>query len=307
MENILSICIPTYNRLSILKDTVEGYFPILNNYPVEVCISDNASDDGTYEYLKKLERQYDFVRYVRQPYNCGIDRNMIYVMNMASSQYIWPLGDDDQLIPSNFHDVINSLQSAPDLLILNGINKGGETLEKEFHAKIYDNPMIAFKDLWNKMPFGSFLFDKKLLNQSYLKKYLDTSHAYTGFIWESIHDLGSPKILCGKSPSVRYKDVVKTWKNDSFKIIYYEIPMWLGLLQEKFPIIKIDGILKNYLEQLSSFKILAVYRSEGLLTERNIEDYMPTFSATQKCRAKMMAKVPSGLIKSLLNFKNFFK
>lgn len=307
MENILSICIPTYNRLSVLKETIEAYFPILNSYPIEVCISDNASDDGTYEYLKNLEQQYNFLKYERQPYNCGIDRNMIYVINMASSQFIWPLGDDDQLIPSNFNDILNLLQSAPDLLILNGIDKEGETLEKEFHAKIYDNSMNAFKDLWNKMPFGSFLFDKKLLNQSYINKYLDTSHAYTGFIWESLNDLRSPKIICGKSPSVYFKDVVKTWKNDSFKIIYYEIPMWLDLLQEKFPIIKTDGILKNYLERTSSFKILAVYRSEGLLTNENIDTYMSRFNLFQKRRAKVMVKVPSRIIKSLWNLKNTFK
>ena len=55
-KKLLSICIPTYNRKVFLKENIDA---ILSQVTpgfedlIELCISDNASDDGTLELLKE--------------------------------------------------------------------------------------------------------------------------------------------------------------------------------------------------------------------------------------------------------------
>uniref|UniRef100_UPI0040289A9D glycosyltransferase n=1 Tax=Lachnospira sp. TaxID=2049031 RepID=UPI0040289A9D len=52
-----SVIIVTYNRCELLKEAVEC---ALNQSvkPSHIVIINNASDDGTYEYLKKLNKDY---------------------------------------------------------------------------------------------------------------------------------------------------------------------------------------------------------------------------------------------------------
>lgn len=55
MRNIvLSICIPTYNRKNIVKQLVEEILKSQRT-DLEVVVLDNASNDGTYEELKKIK------------------------------------------------------------------------------------------------------------------------------------------------------------------------------------------------------------------------------------------------------------
>ena len=52
---MLSICIPTYNRLQHLKQCLNSIFKGIGDYPYEIIIADGGSTDGTIEYLRNLE------------------------------------------------------------------------------------------------------------------------------------------------------------------------------------------------------------------------------------------------------------
>lgn len=51
---LLSICIPTYNRASIIRDCVDSCLEI-NSKNIEIVVTDNASTDGTYNELKDIK------------------------------------------------------------------------------------------------------------------------------------------------------------------------------------------------------------------------------------------------------------
>ncbi len=95
----LTIAIPTYNRLScltLLLNSVSAQFlkaPRLNN-EVEVLVMDNASSDGTAEYLDKFAQIPNF-RSKRQVRNLGSDANITDCFEEASGEYVWIIGDDD--------------------------------------------------------------------------------------------------------------------------------------------------------------------------------------------------------------------
>lgn len=93
--NILSICIPVYNRERELRECLES---IEQNYVdgVEVIICDNHSTDRTTEVIREFENRLPIV-WATQKENVGFDRNCMDVIAMSSGQYCWILGSDDKV------------------------------------------------------------------------------------------------------------------------------------------------------------------------------------------------------------------
>lgn len=83
---------------------------------VEVCISDNASADGTKELVEGYSRAYgDFLVYHRSEVNKQFIGNMIHLVEMARGKYCWFLGSDDQLAGgAGIAKVLQILEQHPD-------------------------------------------------------------------------------------------------------------------------------------------------------------------------------------------------
>ena len=55
----LSICIPTYNRVKYLENCLNSIFIASkkSNLKIEVCISDNCSEENTFTVIKKYNEK----------------------------------------------------------------------------------------------------------------------------------------------------------------------------------------------------------------------------------------------------------
>lgn len=97
---LLTIGIPTYNRINSLKNVISDIQLQLSSldgiFEVEVLISDNASSDGTYDFIKNNIFPPNF-KYHRQPINVGFDRNVNSLFDNAIGRYLWILSDDDKI------------------------------------------------------------------------------------------------------------------------------------------------------------------------------------------------------------------
>jgi glycosyltransferase involved in cell wall biosynthesis len=101
----VSIGIPTRNREAYLRLAVGSI--LAQTYPnLEVVVSDNASDDGTAEYLASLTDSR--FRIIRQDKNLGMVGNFNACLFAATGDLFLLLSDDDVLAP----DAIEAL-SAP--------------------------------------------------------------------------------------------------------------------------------------------------------------------------------------------------
>lgn len=91
MENkqpLLSICIPTYNRASILENTLKTYVNDTDfDETVEIVISDNCSTDETHEVGIRYSQLYKNVKYYRNEVNVR-DKNFYLVMGRATGKYV---------------------------------------------------------------------------------------------------------------------------------------------------------------------------------------------------------------------------
>jgi glycosyltransferase involved in cell wall biosynthesis len=92
---LVSICLPTYNRGSQLRENLETVLG--QDYePMEVVISDNASTDDTEQVCRALAASDARVRYFRQSTNSGVHANHNFCVEQARGEFICFLHDHDE-------------------------------------------------------------------------------------------------------------------------------------------------------------------------------------------------------------------
>ncbi len=116
----LTLCIPTHHgRAAFLRETLESVLGQLKEVPagsVTLCISDNASEDGTQAMVGELSARYPgVISYHRHAANLGFTPNMLQAMREANGEYGWLLSSDDRVAPGGLCRVLEALDSEPDL------------------------------------------------------------------------------------------------------------------------------------------------------------------------------------------------
>lgn len=118
----LSICVPTYNRATLLPETIESIITSIerssSSEEIEIIISDNASTDNTHEVIKQLQESYPFIKSRKNVVNV-IDENFFLVSGAASGKFFWIFSDDDLMEPVAIDVVLAELRKGYNLLILN--------------------------------------------------------------------------------------------------------------------------------------------------------------------------------------------
>lgn len=126
-KSTLSVLIITYNRVKFLETTVSRFVSQIINDGlsdrVEVVIGNDASSDGTAEYLDSLQAKHQFVRAVNHPKNLGVSGNIEELVAMARGDYIWMFGDDDLITEGAVKKILLSIgTNAPNYILMNTQN-----------------------------------------------------------------------------------------------------------------------------------------------------------------------------------------
>ncbi|MDO8657120.1 MAG: glycosyltransferase family 2 protein [Candidatus Levybacteria bacterium] len=103
---LFSILIPTYNRAELLKATISI---CLNQsfQDFEIVISDNCSTDETEEIVKSFRDKR--IKYFKNKKNIGAEPNMKKVMEHATGEYLFMMGDDDFILFENTLEEIKKI------------------------------------------------------------------------------------------------------------------------------------------------------------------------------------------------------
>ena len=94
MKPLLSVIIPTYNRIDRLKET----FPLLmkeRSNEIEFIVLDNSSGDGTEDYIKSFINIDSRIRYIKNQTNIGANRSIYRGYLESKSNWICFIPDDD--------------------------------------------------------------------------------------------------------------------------------------------------------------------------------------------------------------------
>ncbi|MGA2916035.1 MAG: glycosyltransferase [Sedimentisphaerales bacterium] len=160
MPNI-SVCIPTYNREHLLKETLESVFA--QTYKdFEVVIVDDGSTDGTKEMLEKNGFN---VRYYWQE-NQGDATTRNKLIKLANGKYISFLDSDDLLYPDSLEQMAAAMPNNAEDVVVYGpyvaIDEKGDILHRR-RKRLYNGRITKrlFEDILIHS-CGS-LFPKKIL------------------------------------------------------------------------------------------------------------------------------------------------
>lgn len=136
---LVTIGIPTYNRLSYLKESVAS--ALAQTYPnIEIVISENPCQDlvverTIVEWCQEMARLHPQVRYYLNPENRGAGSNFNKLADHAKGEYLFMIGDDDRLLP-NAVELLMNVISDYTVAFSNHylINAEGDRLVAESHA-----------------------------------------------------------------------------------------------------------------------------------------------------------------------------
>lgn len=163
MPNI-SVCIPTYNRKNLLKETLDSVFA--QTYKdFEVVIVDDGSTDGTQEMLDKSG--YNVRYYWQENRGDAAARNKL--IELANGKFISFLDSDDLLYPDALEILASALPPNRDDVIIYGpytaIDEFGDLLHRK-KKKLYSGRIT--KNLFNNILIHSCgsLFPKKILQDA---------------------------------------------------------------------------------------------------------------------------------------------
>jgi glycosyltransferase involved in cell wall biosynthesis len=114
----LSVCIPTHQgRVGELRTAIAS---VVDQLPasladqVEICVSDNASSDGTEELVARLAAAAPIaILYRRSERDLGFGPNALRSVELANGKWCWLLGSDDVVAPGGIARAIALLDANP--------------------------------------------------------------------------------------------------------------------------------------------------------------------------------------------------
>src|SRR5215218_7847117 len=96
-----SIILPTLNGKRTLSVTLPAMLRT-DRDDVEWVISENHSDDGTYQAIRDIVADDERVRLVRPPERLPLGKHLEFAYQQATGRWLSHVGDDDHLLPWRF-------------------------------------------------------------------------------------------------------------------------------------------------------------------------------------------------------------
>ncbi|MBE2205439.1 MAG: glycosyltransferase family 2 protein [Chthoniobacterales bacterium] len=110
----ISVLLPVFNEIlyinrcldSLLSQREEG---------LEICLSDNCSDDGTWEVVQEYAGRHPQIRAIRHAEPIHPYDNFLSALARAKGRYVYVIGGDDYLLPDALRDALATYREHPDL------------------------------------------------------------------------------------------------------------------------------------------------------------------------------------------------
>jgi abequosyltransferase len=110
-HHLLSICIPTYNFGKFIGQTLDSILPNLVD-GVELVILDGGSTDDTGQVVVQRQKDFPGIRYHRQEFKGGIDKDIAKVVSLSHGKYCWLFSADDTMMPGAVKKVLDFIQTS---------------------------------------------------------------------------------------------------------------------------------------------------------------------------------------------------
>lgn len=249
-QPLLSICIPTYNRDSLLWKTLNSITTqkvFLDTYDIEIIISNNASTDATDLVCNEFIKKYpDKIKYFKHETELFADKNILFAIQQGSGKFLKLNNDSFYFNENSLEQMISNIKQALDFNAKAVFFSNGQACETKLETD-----------------FNSFL-----KNVSYILTWIG-AHCYEREFFNSLKDVD--RCLNTRLNQV---DIIGRIFEQKHSVYIVNNAYLTGLYQEKkggYNSIKVFGY--NY------FYILEQFKNKGLISNKiwNREKYRILF------------------------------
>lgn len=195
-----SIIVPTFNRLELLKKAINS--ALIQSYKnYEIIIIDNYSSDNTENYIRKLQKEFNFIKYLKFNNKGIIGSARNQGAKEASGKYLCFLDSDDEWFANKLEEVNKVIRNKKVKFLYHDLKLTSDNLKsffrrkirgKKYYSKFFLEPLLN----GNKINTSSVVIDRNI------------------FISEGGFDT-DPKLVCCECVDLWIKIIKKTDK------IYY--------------------------------------------------------------------------------------
>lgn len=160
-QPLVTVYIPTFNRVELLKRAVESVrCQTYDN--LDIIIVDDCSTDGTQEYLKSIATEDNRIRYFFKEKNSGacVSRNI--AIENARGEFITGLDDDDYFTNQRVEIFLKNWVEDPLIKALSARTaiKKNDKIIYNYHRIITGRNKVYAKDLLKNNYVGNQIFTK---------------------------------------------------------------------------------------------------------------------------------------------------
>ncbi len=287
---LLTIGIPTFNRCNFLKNAIESILvqckPEGSN-EIEILISDNASSDNTVlicnDFIKKHP---NIIRYFSHEKNMGFDKNVDSIFLHSQGEFVWLLGDDDELNPGAIEKVINVINNYKTVKVIfsnydecdGNLNISEKRIRPEIKEDAFCNSGENFfiKNKFLAGVMSSVIFNKAAWVSAALEKKYYNGLIFISKIVAILKEQRSTSYVISNK-LFKYRVGTSTWCDDGMAL-YRVDTNWLDTvyLMEKSGYSKeftsdlINKILKSYPKLLARILVRSISMHDRIYIAKSI-------------------------------------
>lgn len=180
VNKFLTIVIPTFNRekqlLRLLRsierqEVVDKYYIVILNNHSDYNVDDSLKRSFSGDFLDNIE-------VYNRPYNAGGDYNIGSAFLYAKTQYLWIIGDDDEVIDGCIDIIENDILCYPEIPFIKYHNKN----HSSYNTNLIVSNITDFKFYYKKKYFtaGDIIFvSTNVYNINKLQSYIPQSLYYS--------------------------------------------------------------------------------------------------------------------------------
>ena len=297
-EELLSICIPTFNRADLLKTNVLELIEEIRIYNIPIIISDNNSTDETEKTVDWLKGKYKYITYYKQEKNIQ-DRNFIFVLEKATTKYAWLLGDKNRIIPGAIKNILNSIRDKSfDAIIVNC----SPARVKSIPSRVYTQPVELLNDLgWHTTMISTLIFSSELTEKKYFERYTQTKFMHVAGLFDALSERKCSVLWIDEPVITGPKAYVPNdWINNVFEIFFESWANSVMSLPPTYPVhVKLQCVKHHGTKaKVFIFERFIYYRSRKIYNFAVFKKYQHNF--------RLFTNVPKIILLSITFFPPWF-
>ena len=214
-NQMLSVCIPTYNRDSFLAESLELLISRIGYRGIPIYISDNCSTDNTKDVVEQFLKRYPYIYYEKNIENLGYQRNFEKALKLSNTKYKWVMGDDDYF-EGDIDEILEALEFDYSLVVLNRIIKKGINFRSD---EIITDPNYLLGKYGGHLTYiCTLIISAEMIEPFNFSKYYNSNFIQLGMIFEYFA-IYPCKVFCLHNNQVRGLPTrANTYSNQYFEI-----------------------------------------------------------------------------------------